>query len=349
MTYSRQIDGVGVRLWLYFIAAMVLAMVVVGGAPRLTDSGLSITEWKPIVGMIPPLSNADWLETFEKYKQIPEYSQVNEGMSLAAFKSIFWWEWAHRFLGRMIGFVFAVPFVFFLMRGQISRQLLPKLIGLFVLGGMQGFAGWYMVKSGLVERVDVSQYRLALHLSLAILILGLTLWTAFRLAPVRASGVLFATVTAGQRWVSRALVALVFVQIVLGAFVAGMKAGLAYNTWPLMDGQFIPDGLGIMTPWYLNLFENAMTVQFNHRMVAYAVGVLAIGHAISVIRSADDGRIVKTVSFLLLAVFMQIALGIWTLLAHVPLALALVHQAGAVIVFGLAVWHRHAMWRAEQG
>jgi len=342
------VDGLGVRVWLYCIAAMVLAMVVVGGATRLTDSGLSITEWKPIVGMIPPLSAADWQDVFEKYKQIPEYTQVNEGMSLAAFKAIFWWEWAHRFLGRMIGFVFALPFAVFWLRGRLSQQTMRKVLGLFALGALQGLAGWYMVKSGLVERIDVSQYRLALHLALAVLIFGLTMWTAFQLAVQRQSTKLIAKVTRAQSNGSRVIVAAIFVQIILGAFVAGMKAGLAYNTWPLMDGQFIPDGLGIMTPWALNLFENAMTVQFNHRMMAYGVAILVALHAISVIRTGDNQRIVKSVMVLAIAVLAQIALGIMTLLAQVPLNLALAHQALAVIVFALALWHRHRIWQAER-
>ncbi len=346
---GREVDGLSVQIWLYCIAAMVFAMVVVGGATRLTDSGLSITEWKPIVGMIPPLSAADWADVFHKYKQIPEYSQVNEGMSLAQFKGIFWWEWAHRFLGRMIGFVFAIPFVVLLARKRISARTMPKVLGLFVLGGLQGFAGWYMVKSGLVERIDVSQYRLALHLALAILILGLTLWTVFRLRkPSADEALLFATVTPAQNLMSRALVGLIFLQIILGAFVAGMKAGLAYNTWPLMDGQFIPDGLGIMRPWVLNLFENAMTVQFNHRMLAYVVVALVVVHSWSVVRTADDQRIIRSVLLLAGAVLLQMALGIWTLLAHVPLHLALAHQGLAAIVFALAVWHRFGMWRAQQ-
>ena len=340
-------DGLAVRLWLYVIALMVFAMVVVGGATRLTDSGLSITEWKPIVGIIPPLSMADWLETFEKYKQIPEYTQVNEGMSLAQFKGIFWWEWAHRFLGRMIGFVFALPFIYFLVRRRISRQLMPRLLGLFALGGVQGFAGWYMVKSGLVDRVDVSHYRLALHLALAVMIFGFTLWTAFRLRPRHRNQVGFTVITPVQNWISRALVGLIFLQIILGALVAGLKAGLAYNSWPLMDGQFIPDGLGIMSPWFENLFENAMTVQFNHRMMAYVIALLVVGHALSVLMSSSGGVIKRSALVLAFALLLQVALGIWTLLAHVPLNLALVHQAMAVIVFGLAVWHRFTVRRAQ--
>ena len=345
---GRSKDGLSVRVWLYCIAAMVLAMVVVGGATRLTDSGLSITEWKPIVGIIPPLSMADWLETFEKYKQIPEYTQVNEGMSLAQFKGIFWWEWAHRFLGRMIGFVFALPFVVFWLRGQISKQTIPKVLGLFALGGLQGLAGWYMVKSGLVERIDVSQYRLALHLALAVLIFGATLWTAFQLAVPHQSAMSGAKVTRAQTIGSRVIVAAIFLQIILGAFVAGLKAGLAYNTWPLMDGQFIPDGLGIMSPWFENLFENAMTVQFNHRMMAYVIALLVVVHGLSVIGTSANWRIVRSFMVLAIAVLAQIALGIMTLLAHVPLNLALVHQAMAVIVFALALWHRHRIWQGER-
>ena len=348
-TAAPAVDGPLLHLWLYCLAAMVLAMVVVGGATRLTDSGLSITEWQPIVGMIPPLSAADWQDAFSKYKLIPQYHLVNEGMSLAQFKFIFWWEWAHRFLGRMIGFVFALPFVYFVLTRRISRATMPAILSLFVLGGLQGALGWYMVKSGLSERVEVSQYRLAAHLAMAVFVFAAILWTAFRLSPDARSDVRSNSGGLVQRWGSRALVGLIFLQIMLGALVAGLKAGLAYNTWPLMDGQFIPDGLGIMTPWYLNPFENALTVQFDHRMLAYGIAALVVMHGLWVMRSAVDVRIRRSAVLLLLAVALQVALGIATLLAHVPLGLALTHQAFAVILFALALWHSFLMGRAGQG
>jgi cytochrome c oxidase assembly protein subunit 15 len=328
------------RIWLLAVAALVFLMVSVGGATRLTGSGLSITEWQPIMGTLPPLSQTEWLDAFAKYQQIPQYHHVNRGMSLEAFKFIFWWEWTHRFLGRLIGFAFLVPFVIFLAAGQIPRGLTARLAGLFALGALQGFAGWYMVSSGLADRIDVSQYRLALHLALAILIFGALLWVALSLddAPGRSA----AGRAAGTR-AAAAIVLLVLMQIVLGAFVAGLKAGAGYNTWPLMDGRLIPDGLGAVEPWYLNLFENALTVQFNHRLVAYVLLAVTLWHAWSMRLGAHDSRCRTSALVLAVAVLAQAALGIWTLLAQVPLALGLAHQAGAAAVFGFAVWHLHAL------
>jgi cytochrome c oxidase assembly protein subunit 15 len=304
-------------------------MIIVGGATRLTDSGLSITEWKPLLGIIPPLGDGAWQEAFAKYRQIPEYELVNKGMSLDDFKTIYWWEWAHRFLGRMIGFAFLLPFLFFWLRGKISRQLWPKLIVMFVLGGLQGALGWYMVMSGLVERIDVSQYRLAAHLCAAVLIFGYIFWVALRLRPRAMQS---AAGTTSIRASALALVAGLFLQIALGAFVAGLDAGQGYNTWPLMDGALIPQGLGVMTPWYLNLFENALTVQFDHRMLAYVIIIWALVHTVYLTARFGSG-------VLLLGVLVQIVLGIATLLAKVPIDLGLAHQAMAVLVFSLALWH----------
>ena len=325
-----------VRVWLFAVAALVLAMVSLGGATRLTGSGLSITEWKPIIGMLPPLTEADWQEAFRKYQQIPQYEYANKGMSLAAFKVIFWWEWAHRNLGRLIGIVFAVPFLAFLAAGWISRRLALNLAGIFALGGLQGLVGWYMVSSGLSERIDVSHYRLALHLGLAVLILAALLWTALCL---RDGEEALRRGSAASRGAAVGIAALVFVQILLGALVAGLKAGQAYNTWPLMDGRIIPSGLGAIEPWYLNLFENAMTVQFNHRVVAYALLVAVLWRAVVVFGSTARREQRGSAACLALAVLMQLALGIWTLLSQVPPALGVAHQAMAAIVFALAVWH----------
>jgi heme a synthase len=333
-----------VLIWLYLLTAMVFLMVVVGGATRLTDSGLSITEWKPIVGIVPPLTDAAWHDVFEKYKQIPEYNLVNRGMSLDAFKAIFWWEWGHRFLGRIIGIVFFVPFVWFWWMRRIPRRLVPRLTALFVLGGLQGAIGWYMVTSGLVDRVDVSHYRLAVHLGVAIIILGLLLWTALDFG--REVERVDAATGRPHVWAAALLLGLIFLQILLGALVAGLKAGLSHNTWPLMDGALIPSGLGAMSPWYLNAFENALTVQFNHRMAAYAVAAVALWHLVSVLRSAVGPHIRFSAAVLAAGVLGQIVLGIWTLLAHVPLSLGLAHQAGAAMVFSLAVWHLHCIVRA---
>ncbi len=336
-----------VRLWLYAVAMLVFAMIVVGGATRLTDSGLSITEWQPILGVIPPLSEAHWLEAFEKYKQIPEYEQINKGMSLEAFKTIYWWEWTHRFLGRFIGLAFALPLALFWIFKKVPRGFGWKLAGVFALGGLQGAIGWYMVKSGLVERVDVSHYRLALHLGTAFLILALLIWLAEETRP-REATIRLDTVGAAQERLARVLVALLFVQVLLGALVAGLKAGLTYNTWPLMDGHLIPKGLMTLEPWYENFFDNITTVQFDHRMMAYLVAILALAHVWR-LRGTDDGRLMASAGLLLAAILAQIGLGIWTLLAaqgRIPIGLGLAHQGGAAIVFAVAVWHLHRLSRS---
>lgn len=345
---GRAGPGTGDRLvgvWLSAVAVLVIAMIVVGGATRLTDSGLSITEWQPILGAIPPLSEQDWQSAFDKYRQIPEYHQVNKGMSLEAFKVIYWWEWSHRLLGRLIGVAFALPLAAFWLMGAIRPGYGAKLLALLALGGLQGFIGWYMVQSGLVDRVDVSQYRLALHLFTAFVILALLVWLALDHAPGERP-VRLATLTRGQRWMAGLLVVLVLVQVVLGALVAGLKAGLTYNTWPLMDGRLIPDGLGLLSPWYANLFENVTTVQFNHRMTAYVLIALAIAHALALSRSADDERMVRSAWLLAIAILGQAALGIWTLLASVPISLGVAHQGMAALVLVAAVVHLHRMRRA---
>jgi cytochrome c oxidase assembly protein subunit 15 len=325
---------VAVRVWLYTVAALILMMVVVGGATRLTGSGLSITEWQPILGAIPPLSEAGWQEAFHKYQQIPQFKIVNRTMTLSEFKGIYWWEWGHRFLGRFIGVAFLLPLLAFWWRGTIPRTLLPRLGGIFVLGGLQGALGWYMVASGLVDRVSVSQYRLAAHLGMAVLVLGAILWVAFDLGGKRRQTQ--ATASTGLKILPAVLVGLVYLQILAGGFVAGLDAGIGYNTWPLMDGALVPDGLGNMQPWYTNLFENGLTVQFDHRMLAYLIAVLALINAF--LMPAP----LRSRAFLLLAaVAMQITLGIFTLLTIVRIDLALLHQAGAIVVFGIALYHFH--------
>ena len=335
-----------VQAWLWIVALLVLVMVGVGGATRLTGSGLSITEWRPIMGALPPLSDTDWHDAFAKYKEIPQYHQINKGMSLAEFKSIFWWEWGHRLLGRVIGLAFALPLAWFCWRGAISGRLGRHLAGLLALGALQGGMGWYMVMSGLTERTSVSQYRLAAHLGLAILIFGLLVWTALGMTQRRKRSVTLDTMTPHLKRLARILVALVFAQILLGALVAGLKAGLTYNTWPLMDGKLVPSGLFTNSPWYANFFENITMVQFNHRIMAYFVLVVAAWHAWSVQRIADDALISASAWALLAAVIAQAAIGIWTLLAVVPLSLGIAHQTGAVIVFGISVWHLHCITRA---
>ena len=332
-----------VRAWLYVVAVMIFAMVVVGGATRLTDSGLSITEWQPIHGVVPPLSEAEWQEEFAKYQQIPEYRHINKDMTLSGFKEIFWWEWAHRLIGRLIGFVVAIPLVWFWLSGRLPRGTKPHLVALFILGGLQGAVGWWMVKSGLVDRVDVSQYRLATHLTFASFIFAYTLWLAEsigRHVPPRQ-----AAATARRfAWV---MVVAVFIQIYLGGLVAGLDAGMAYNTWPLMDGSVVPAGLLSLEPVWRNVFENGLTVQFQHRVFAYLVLILALwqGH-VAFWRPFDKGP--RGRALLLLAlVLVQVGLGITTLLTVVDMHTALTHQAVAILVLAMAVVHLRRLYPAR--
>jgi heme a synthase len=324
------------RIWLGLLAALIIAMISVGGATRLTDSGLSITEWQPIMGAVPPLSEADWQAAFKAYRKIPEYTELKRGMSLKEFKTIYWWEWSHRLLGRLIGAVFFVPFVVFWIVGYIPRHLLPRLLGLFVLGGVQGAVGWYMVKSGLVDRTDVSQYRLAAHFGIALLILGYTLWLLFDL------GKSMETHRVGWRaaaLLASAVLGLIFLQLLAGALVAGLDAGQGFNTWPLINGALVPSGLGDASPWYLNLFENPLTVQFDHRMLGYAVVLATLGQLIWLsTRAAPPALLGSALTLALLAV-LQATLGVWTLLLAVPIPLGLAHQAGAMAVLATGVYH----------
>jgi cytochrome c oxidase assembly protein subunit 15 len=322
-----------VRIWLGVLAIFVALMVIVGGATRLTDSGLSITEWKPVTGAIPPLSAAHWQAEFAKYQQIPEYQQVNRGMSLEEFKTIYWWEWGHRFLGRLVGVAFLVPFLVLIATGHIRRWMAPRLIGLFILGGLQGAIGWWMVTSGLTERTDVSQYRLAVHLTMACFIFAALIWTMLSLSE-RAEP----HAPARIRKTAWLVLALVFVQIALGALVAGLDAGLTYNTWPLMDGDFIPDGLLMLEPWWLNLTENITAVQFDHRMFAYLLTIVAFVHAWQLRSAGLGGRAAALAG----AVLLQILIGIATLIHAVPLSLGILHQAGALLVLAVAVWNLQA-------
>jgi cytochrome c oxidase assembly protein subunit 15 len=332
------------RIWLGCIAVLLVAMILVGGATRLTDSGLSITQWQPIMGAIPPLSDADWQSAFEAYQKIPEYTELKQGMSLDQFKTIFWWEWAHRFLGRMIGVVFFVPFVAFWALGYIPRALLPRLIGLFVLGGVQGAVGWYMVKSGLVDRTDVSQYRLAAHFGVALIILAYTLWLLFGLGATPAQAERRGP--RGASLVAGAVLALIFVQLLAGALVAGLDAGQGYNTWPLINGAFIPPGLNEASPWYLNLFENPLTVQFDHRMLGYAVVVATLCQLVWLALARAPQALIGSALTLTLLAVLQATLGVWTLLLAVPITLGLAHQAGAIAVFAIALFH---FWQARRG
>jgi len=329
-----------VRWWLYVVIAMLLAIFLVGGATRLTESGLSITEWKPIHGVIPPLSEADWQEEFAKYRQIPQYQQVNKGMSLAEFKTIFWWEWAHRVLARGVGFVVALPLAFFWLTGRLERHLKPRLLGLLALGGLQGAIGWWMVASGLSERVSVSQYRLATHLVMACLIFVATVAIARGVAPSRA-----APASPATRRFAGWMVVFVLVQVYLGALVAGLDAGLTFNTWPLMDGSLWPDGLATIDPAWLNLFENPKTVQFVHRLGAYALFGLALWHMVAARRADPGSAHARRAAHLFALVLAQAAIGITALVLVVPFGWALLHHGFAMVVLGYAASH----WRATKG
>jgi cytochrome c oxidase assembly protein subunit 15 len=336
-TVRRQI-----ALWLFICSAMVFAMLVVGGVTRLTHSGLSIVEWKPIVGVIPPLNQAEWDETFDKYKKTPEYQKVNHQMSLDEFKGIFFWEYWHRVLGRLIGLVFFFPFVYFLIRRKIEPPLIPKLLGIFLLGGMQGAMGWYMVQSGLVDDPRVSQYRLTAHLSLAFLIFIALMWVALGLCAERVRSSADTALKKLQRfgfW----LVLLVFYMVITGGFVAGIRAGKAYNTFPLMNGDFLPPESFIIEPWYLNFFNNMALVQFDHRLGAWLLAFLVPWFWLK-IRAADVSRGARlAANLLLLALAVQITLGITTLLLAVPVTLGAAHQGGSMVVLAILLWLNHEL------
>jgi len=325
--------------WLLICCALVFAMVVVGGVTRLTHSGLSITEWQPIVGAVPPLSAADWNDAFGKYQQTPEFREVNHDMTLPEFKRIFWWEYFHRLLGRTIGVIFLVPYLWFLLRNRIPRGYALPLAAIFVLGGLQGLVGWLMVKSGLVADPRVSQFRLAAHLGLAFAIFGGMLWTALSLLHPRVASVPLR----GVRRSAFAVLALVIVMVLLGAFVAGIRAGFAYNTFPLMNGHIVPPEIMMLEPWWKNFFWNMATVQFDHRIVGW---LLAIAVPLLWWRLRAPGvppRARRGGDALLIMVVVQLALGVATLVNVVPLPLAALHQAGALIVFALALNVAHAL------
>jgi cytochrome c oxidase assembly protein subunit 15 len=328
-----------VAAWLLACCALVFAMVVVGGVTRLTHSGLSITEWQPLVGAIPPISAADWHDAFSKYQATPEFREVNSDMTLPQFKRIFWWEYFHRLLGRAIGIAFLAPYLWFLLRNRIPRGLAWPLAGIFALGGLQGLVGWLMVKSGLVADPRVSQFRLAAHLGLAFAIFGAMLWTALSLMYVRVASV-------SQRNVRRsalAVLGLVAVMVLLGALVAGIRAGFAYNTFPLMNGRVVPPEIMMLAPWWRNFFWNMATVQFDHRLVGWllAMAVPLLWWRLRATQVPLRAR--RAGSALLIMVVVQLALGVATLVNVVPLPLAALHQAGALIVFALALNVVHAL------
>jgi cytochrome c oxidase assembly protein subunit 15 len=322
------------RWWLIAIAALIALMVLVGGATRLTESGLSIVEWKPVTGALPPLDERQWTQAFEAYQKIPQYREMNAGMTLSEFKTIFWWEFSHRLLGRVIGGAYLLPFLWFMWRGILAADLRRRLWLIFGLGALQGAVGWWMVASGLSERVEVSQLRLATHLVLALLIFAAIVWTLRRLSDRPPS-----LASARLKTTGAVLVGLTFVQLYLGALVAGLRAGRVYNTWPDIDGAFIPSAARLFfeSPWWRNLFDNTLTVQFEHRMTGYALLVLAVLHAFDAVRSRAGAAAVSGALWLVAAIALQATLGILTLLNQVPIDLALTHQAVAIVVLTLAV------------
>ncbi|MBV6493392.1 MAG: Heme A synthase [Turneriella sp.] len=330
MQNAASLDTRTIRYWLYACAAMVFLIVVVGGITRLTRSGLSIVEWKPISGTLPPLNDAEWNVEFSKYKETPEYKIINHKMTLPEFKDIFWWEFIHRTIARLIGVVFFFPFVYFLIRRRLSAKLAIKLLLIFSIGGLQGFMGWYMVKSGLVKDPHVSHLRLMLHLMLAVLLYMLLLTTAWRLKwqrdPNQKASAEHLTMMAA------------FLILATGALVAGLKAGKMYNTWPLMNGAYYPPGIEYMTPWYLNLYEHPAVVQFIHRNVAYAFGILLV--ILSIKRRAEilARPLSHPLTWLLIVYALQVILGVLTLLYAVPVSLAAKHQTNALILYTISLY-----------
>jgi len=325
--------------WLFAIAALIALMVVIGGLTRLTGSGLSITEWQPVTGAVPPLSQADWQSEFAKYKGTPQYELLNRGMGLAAFKSIYLWEWGHRLLGRILGVVFLAPFLLFLWQKRIDGRIASRLTVIFVLGAAQGALGWWMVESGLTDgRIAVSQYRLAAHLGLATVLFGYVFWTALEIGGTGRCR------TTPARWLTLSafgLSALVFVQMLLGALMAGLDAGLAFNTWPSYAGRWIPAGLFDLSPWWRNHFENHAMVHFQHRTVGYAVAVVA---ALLLWRLAAVDRPAKLAGFHVAALIaVQIALGVFTVLSSVALPLAALHQICALALFASTLWWAYTL------
>ena len=328
--HSRQI-----AYWLFFCAAVIFGMILLGGVTRLTNSGLSMVDWKPLMGIVPPLSEADWQHMFFKYQQFPEYQKINMGMSLEAFKSIFMYEYLHRVLGRLIGVIFILPFLFFYFTKRIKAGLTPKLLIMLLGGGFQGLLGWYMVKSGLVDKPDVSQYRLTAHLGAAVLIYSFILWTAFGLVSPKSSQ------PSQLKTFAYSLSGLIFLMILSGGLVAGTKAGYAYPTWPLMGDSFIPAGLYSMSPGWLAAFEDITTIQFNHRIFAYVIVALVLTFAAKALKSDIQGPVKIGLFFMLGFLVLQITLGISTLIFYVPVPVAAAHQVGAVALLSASLFVSH--------
>lgn len=330
-----------IAYWLFFCAAVIFGMILLGGVTRLTESGLSMVDWKPLMGVIPPMSEADWQHMFDKYKQFPEYQKINMGMSLEAFKSIFMYEYLHRVLGRLIGIIFILPFLYFYLTKRIKKGLTPKLITMLIGGGFQGLLGWYMVKSGLVDQPDVSQYRLTAHLGAAVLIFGFILWTAFGLVNETSQQPKDLSIF------SYSLSGLIFLMILSGGLVAGTKAGYAYSTWPLMGDSFIPSGLYSMSPLWLSAFEDITTIQFNHRIFAYCIVLLVVLFTIKALKANIQGA-ARTGLFVLIGLLiLQVTLGVSTLIYHVPIPIAAAHQVVAVALLSASLFISHCLSQAS--
>ena len=328
---NQNIKNIDVSLWLLFTILILIFLIIIGGITRLTESGLSITEWQPISGIFFPLSEVSWQKEFDKYKQIPEFFLVNSSMTLAEFKVIYFWEWFHRSLARFLGLVFFIPYLYFIYKKKFSKKEKTFLLFILLMGVIQAFVGWYMVQSGLVENINVSQYRLATHLSIAFLILG----CLFLLYLSRSENTVYLEnrPTLFLKISSFALLILTFIQIILGAFMSGTRSGLAYNTWPLIDGEFIPDGLFSISVWYLNFFENPLTIHFDHRMFAYALCIILFTQIIH-INNRFSGTPYKSSSLYLLAIMLyQVIIGIIAVIYQVPIMIGVLHQFGAVLLF----------------
>jgi len=335
-----------IAVWLLVCCAMIFIMVVIGGVTRLTHSGLSMVEWKPVTGWLPPLNDSAWQETFEKYQHYPEFQKLNRHMTLSEFKGIFWLEFIHRVWGRLLGFVFLLPFLYFLARGRVHGRLLPRLLAMFALGAAQGVLGWYMVMSGLVDRPDVSQYRLTAHLVLAFLVYGYILWVALDLLRPRSMAPPDDT-HGGLRMGTFAVLVLIAVTIVSGGFVAGLDAGFAYNTFPLMGGRIVPEHVLAMEPIARNFFENIATVQFTHRVLAILSLVTVSFLWFRGLKQGMSARRRLSLHAMPLAALLQVVLGISTLILIVPVPLAAAHQAGALVLFTAVLWHLHELFVVE--
>ena len=334
LTMDAQHNARWIAGWLGICAMTILGMILLGGVTRLTESGLSMVDWRPIMGIIPPLTETQWLDTFAAYQQYPEYQKINQGMGLSGFKQIFWFEYLHRVLGRLIGLMYFIPLVIFAMRRMITPQLLPTLIFLLMLGAAQGLLGWYMVKSGLVDRPSVSQYRLTAHLGVAVAIYTLMMWLLFRVSAGLSPSLRSIRPTSGLLLVG------VYVLILSGGFMAGTDAGFAYPTWPMMGESFVP--MGYYAEGWLATFEGVATIHFNHRMLAYAIAALVLFVSVRSLRHSADPKVRRAAILMLLALTFQIMLGIGTVLSQVAIPMAATHQIGAVVLLTTVLFWSHA-------